>query len=447
MKDGDRKLACLPAHAQDSAAIEIKVDSVEHRFDDCGRCVETCLIDIEKIRGRVSDWGKGLICFMIEGFGGSELVNRKSSGFFLSPGVIGIPEGEITGNLLAIRTAMAANSTEELAELLRNSREEDKVDFGNLYDGMLKNAERYKAYTYMNGFDNTVLNPNGIPFKSGYLFAAEWFFRERMEQYKLPKYCKPYWSSLMFCYADDLNTGKHNCVPQAAILAMLCDCSKIGNNGDVELMKSVRHAVSRVLGYSKINNSGEATWKETHYFSVARFCEEIRVLSIEDGKSLDDIYSMMPNLTDDEKAPIRKFYQAWTHDDMPRGQEMQFLLSTVTKYKHKAEKYHHAFQGYPNSRFLSCSRECYKAFTDYPDYDVDFGVSTKNLHDALIQLAERLYNWRMNPKWDDNAMILRRALIAFEKIDTKMENQSVKGQLTYTDAIDLMARAYFYSNR
>ena len=90
MKDGTRKLVCLPAHAQDSRAIEIDVDYVEHRFDDCGRCVETCRIDIEKIRGHVSDWGKGLICFMIERFGGSELINRKSSGFFLSPEVVGI---------------------------------------------------------------------------------------------------------------------------------------------------------------------------------------------------------------------------------------------------------------------------------------------------------------------------------------------------------------------
>ena len=249
----------------------------------------------------------------------------------------------------------------------------------------------------------------------------------------------------MFCYADDLNAEKQNCIPPDSILAMVCDCSKIGNHGNVELMKSVRHAVSRVLDYSQVNNSGEATWKETHYFSISRFCEEIRALSIEYGKSLEDIYSIMPDLSDDEKAPIRKVYQSWAHGDVPRCQEMKFLLSTITRYKCKAEKYHHAFQGYPNSRFLSYGRDCYKEFNVFPDYDVDFGVSTKNLHQALMSLAQRLYRWRLNPRWDDNAMTLRRALIAFEALDLKME--SVKGPLSYTVAIDLMARAYLCNNR
>ena len=61
-----------------------------------------------------------------------------------------------------------------------------------------------------------------------------------------------------------------------------------------------------------------------------------------------------------------------------------------------------------------------------------------------MSLAQRLFKWRMNPKWDDNAMTLRRALIAFEALDLKTE--SVKGPLSYTDAIDLMARAYLYNN-
>jgi hypothetical protein len=446
MKDGIRKLACLSAHAQDSVAIEIDVDSVDHRFDDCGRCVETCRIDIEKIRGHVSDWGKGLICFMIERFGGSELINRKSSGFFLSPEVVGIQEGDITGNLFAIRAAMAANLIEELAELLRVCREEDKDDFSRMYDGMLRNAEKYKAYTYMNGFDNTVFNSNGVPFKSGYLFAAEWFFRESMKGYKLPEYCKPYWSSLMFSYAEDLKVEKQNYIPPDSILAMVCDCSRIGNHGNVELMKSVRHAILRVLGYSQINNSGETTWKETHYFSVPRFCEEIRALVVECGKSLDEIYSMMPDLSDREKVPIRKFYESWKQGDFPKSKDMDVLLSIVRKHKCKAEKYHHAFQGYPNSRVLSYNRECYKELNDFPSYEVDFGVSTENLYQALKTLAARLFKWRMNLKWGDDAMMLRRALIAFEALDLKMKNENVAGPLSYTIAIDLMARSYLYNN-
>lgn len=440
-------LAFFPAHKQDERALCFAAepkDRYVHETDPVnGCCKET--IRIPKFFQESIDWGRGLICFVVNKqvyFGKQHGYEVLTSGFLIKAPPDKVTE--IIDDPYGLRAAFAGDEYchEDRAKILDVMMSADPAVqeyVAGFLDRMKVAVSELHAFKYLNSYWNQIACGKGKKISSGYAFMAGHYFSKVFKEASASESYRGLWSQKLIAYPF---ACEQKPIPLDTIKPFLPHMRKseeISGLDDPGMMS--RSLMSRFwvevrnnVGQKVVSKAQRIYYTQNWTFSYPQLAEVVR-LKVEDGIPLNDLLNglkITEQTPGDPRGVITKLYQGWEQVSEGVMDVKMITLKGGSVYEdvHKCFPPHGNMAKYGQGVF----RPAFDWYNDLPylfygGYEngstkLDVWEDQRNLDDAVIEefikvMGRKLHEWRKNPTLEV-AQGLRKTFAVVEQVDACM---------------------------
>ncbi len=412
-KGGDKYIACVPTHKQDSHFTFIRADEVRYEVDEKNRL--KCFLSFNNFAEVSSnanvEWGLGLICFVTNKNEGKN-IPIASRGFYIPNQDDQARVPVSNDNLNDLRAAIAEREVDAITRIMCQGDRHEEI--GGFIDNMTECMKKLDAFSYLNSYRSCLTNQDGtLQEVSGYVFMADWYFADKFSRGLLPLPYRGKWDPLMFGW----NVRSQ---PLSGVEGLFDSCFQdlIQLNAVLQVFEQIDIKHQKWLSDECLNfrliaeatNNGEILCfkRITNYFTYAQISEALRLMAMQ-GETGQEVQSAIQSTYErwmkyyhqnEDNARDTIVYAGFNvSGDADLNQVYAFVKSNAEPYLFYA--------GYPFIRLIS--------------YDEEYSLSSNALKRYLQDLGRRLYEWRNNPVLNKESNQLRETLLYLREIDCDIE--------------------------
>lgn len=390
-----KHLAFFPAHKQDERALCFETepkDRYVHETDPVyGRCKET--IRIPHFFQKPIDWGRGLICFVVnkQVYSGKQHDYKVlTSGFLIKAPPDKVTE--ITDDPYGLRSAFAGNEDcqedrAKILEVMMSAEPAVQEYVAGFLDRMKVAVSELNAFKYLNSYWNQIACGKGKKITSGYAFMAGHYFSKVFKDDSALENYRELWSRKLIPYPFACEP----CEQKSLNISCLYDIKNMSKPLRSRFWVEVKNNVGKEV----IRKARRIYYTQNWTFSYPQLAEAVR-LKVEDGIPLNDLLNALKitgRTRGDPRGVITKLYQGWVQvtNGVMDVEEISSKDGSVYEEVHKCFPSHDNMGKYGQYVF----RPVFDWYNDLPylfyggyedgSAELDVWEDQRNLDDAAIE--------------------------------------------------------------